>query len=131
MPARVDVVDGVVQTISVRVDAADRFGVKVAHKIFVQEAARLGIVVAAVQIVEPDGSIVVIPSVAEGIFRHDSACGLFQQVPPRVVHILADERAAYIFIILQNEQLVNPPITTKGAWIAPCSLWVVFSESNE
>ena len=131
MPAGVDVVDGIVQAVGIRVDAADRLGFEIADKIFIQESSRLRVVVAAVQIVEPDGSIVVIPSVAEGIFRHDSACGLFQQVPPRVVHILADERAAYIFIILQNEQLVNPPITTKGAWIAPCSLWVVFSESNE
>ena len=41
--AGVDVIDGVVQAIGIQVDAADRFGVKAAHKIFVQEAARLGI----------------------------------------------------------------------------------------
>ena len=76
-------------------------------------------------------SIVVLPAVAEGIIRHDPACGLFQQVPPRIVLILADQRAAYIFMILQNEQLVNPHYTAKGARISPCSLWVVFSESNE
>lgn len=66
-------------------------------------------------------SIVVVPAVAEGIIRHDPACGLFQQVPPRVVFVLSQQRDAYIFIILQNEQLVNPPITTKGAWNNPCS----------
>ena len=121
MSAGVGVVDGIVQAVGVQVDAADRLGLEIADKIFVQESARLGVVVTAVQVVKPDGSIVVIPAVAEGIFRHDPACGLFQQVPPCVVLILTDERAACIFMILQNERLVNPPITAKGARISPCS----------
>ena len=67
MPAGVDVVDGIVQTIGVRIDAADRLGLEIADKIFVQESARLGVVVAAVQIVEPDGRIVIISAVTEGV----------------------------------------------------------------
>ena len=131
MPAGVDVVDGIVQAIGIQIDAADRFGFKIADKIFVQESARLGIVVTAVQVVKPDGSIVVIPTITEGVILHDPAFRLLQEIPPGVVHILADQRAAYIFMILQNEQLVNPHYTAKGARISPCSLWVVFSESNE
>ena len=67
MPAGVDVVDGIVQTIGVQVDAADRLGFEIADKIFIQESARLGIVVTAVQVVKPDGSIVVISAVTEGV----------------------------------------------------------------
>ena len=123
MPAGVDMVDGVVQAISVRVDAADRLGVKVAHKILVQDAARLGIVVAAVQVVKPDGSIIIIPAVAEGAPKKHLAFRLIQQIPPRVVFVLADKRAGCTFMILQNESLVNTPNTAKGAWISPCSPW--------
>ena len=67
MPAGVDVVDGIVQAVSIQVDAADRLGFEVADQIFIQETARLGIVVTAVQVVKPDGSIVVIPTITEGI----------------------------------------------------------------
>ena len=68
MPAGVDVVDGIVQAVGVRIDTADRFGFKIADKIFVQESARLGVIVAAVQIVEPDGRIIVVPTVTEGVY---------------------------------------------------------------
>ena len=91
--AGVDVIDGVVQAIGIQVDAADRFGVKAAHKIFVQEAARLGIVVAAVQVVKPDGSIVIIPAVAEGAPKKHIAFRIIQQIPPRVATLLTNERA--------------------------------------
>ena len=67
MPAGVDVVDGIVQAVGIQVDAADRFGLEIADKILVQESARLGVVVAAVQIVEPDGRIIVVPAVTEGV----------------------------------------------------------------
>ena len=67
MPAGVDVVDGIVQAVGIQVDTADRLGFKIADKIFIQESARLGIVVAAVQIVEPDGRIIVVPTVTEGV----------------------------------------------------------------
>ena len=120
--AGVDVIDGVVQAIGIQVDAADRFGVKAAHKIFVQEAARLGIVVAAVQVVKPDGSIVIIPAVAEGAPKKHIAFRIIQQIPPRVATLLTNERAGCTFMILQNESLVNTPNTAKGAWISPCSL---------
>ena len=113
MPAGVDMVDGVVQAISVRVDAADRLGVKVAHKILVQEAARLGIVVAAVQVVKPDGSIIIIPAVAEGAPKKHIAFRLIQQIPPRVILILSDECAGCTFMIPQNESLVNTPKYSK------------------
>ena len=131
MPAGVDVVDGIVQAVGIQIDAADRLGLEIADKIFVQESARLGVIVSAVQVVEPNGRIVIVPTVTEGVILHDPACGLLQQIPPRIVFVLADQRAAYIFMILQNEQLVNPHYTAKGARISPCSLWVVFSESNE
>ena len=121
MPAGVDVVDGIVQTVGVQVDAADRLWFKIADKIFIYESARLGVVVAAVQVVKPDGSIVVIPAVAEGIGDQNAVRRLLQEIPPGVVHILTDERAVFIFMILQNERLVNPPITAKGARISPCS----------
>ena len=77
MPAGVDVVDGIVQTIGVQVDAADRLGFKIADKIFVQESARLGVVVTAVQVVEPDGRIIVVSAVTEGVILHDPAFRLF------------------------------------------------------
>ena len=67
MPAGVDVVDGIVQAVGIQVDTADRLGFKIADKIFIQESARLGIVVTAVQIVEPDGRIVIVPAVTEGV----------------------------------------------------------------
>ena len=67
MPAGVDVVDGIVQAVGIQVDTADRLGFKIADKIFIQESARLGIVVTAVQIVEPDGRIIVVPAVTEGV----------------------------------------------------------------
>ena len=51
MSAGVDVVDGIVQAVGIQVDAADRLGFKITDKIFVQESARLGIIVTAVQIV--------------------------------------------------------------------------------
>ena len=67
MSAGVDVVDGIVQAVGVQVDAADRFGFKIADKILVQESSRLGVVVAAVQVVKPDGRIIVVPTVTEGV----------------------------------------------------------------
>ena len=67
MPAGVDVVDGIVQAVGVQVDAADRFGFKIADKIFIQESARLGVVVTAVQVVKPDGRIIVAPTLTEGV----------------------------------------------------------------
>ena len=67
MPDGVDVVDGIVQAIGIQIDAADRFGFKIADKIFVQESARLGVIVSAVQVVEPNGRIVIISAVTEGV----------------------------------------------------------------
>ena len=67
MPAGVDVVDGIVQAVGIHVDTADRLGFKIADKILIQESARLGVVVTAVQIVEPDGRIVVISAITEGV----------------------------------------------------------------
>ena len=67
MSAGVDVVDGIVQAIGIQIDAADRFGFKVADKIFVQESARLGVIVTTVQVVEPDGRIIVVSAVTEGV----------------------------------------------------------------
>ena len=67
MPAGVGVVDGIVQAIGVQVDAADRLGLEITDKILIQESARLWIVVTAVQILEPDGRIVIIPAVTEGV----------------------------------------------------------------
>ena len=67
MSAGVDVVDGIVQAIGVQIDAADRLGLKIADKIFVQESARLGVVVTAVQVVKPDGRVVIVPTVTEGV----------------------------------------------------------------
>ena len=67
MSAGVDVVDGIVQAVGIQVDTADRFGFKITDKILVQEPARLGVVVTAVQIVEPDGRIVIVPTVTEGV----------------------------------------------------------------
>ena len=119
--AEVDVIDGGVAAICVQVDAADRLGLEITDKIFVQESSDFGVVVTAVQVVKPDGSIVIIPAVAEGVSRHDPACGLIQQIPPRVATLLTNERAGCTFMILQNECLVNPPKTAKGAWNDPCS----------
>ena len=67
MPAGVDVVDGIVQAVGVQIDTADRFGFKITDKIFVQKPARLEVVVAAVQVVKPDGRIIVVPTVTEGV----------------------------------------------------------------
>ena len=94
MSAGVDVVDGIVQAVGIQVDAADRLGLKIADKIFVQESARLGVVVTAVQIVKSDGRIIVVPTVTEGVGKKHIAFRLLQEIPPGVVHILADERAA-------------------------------------
>ena len=94
MPAGVDVVDGIVQAVGVRIDAADRLGFEIADKIFVQESARLGVVVAAVQVVEPDGRIVIVPTVTEGVGKQNAVRRLLQQIAPCVVHILADQRTA-------------------------------------
>ena len=96
MPGWINIVDGIVQAVGVQVDAADRLGLEIADKIFVQEPARLGVVVAAVQVVEPDGRIVIVPAVTEGVILHDPAFRLLQQIAPGVVHILADQRAAGI-----------------------------------
>ena len=67
MPAGVDVVDGIVQAVGIQVDAADRLWLEITDKIFVQESARLRAVVTAVQVVKPDGRIIVVPMVTEGV----------------------------------------------------------------
>lgn len=67
MPAGVDVVDGIVQAVGIQVDTADRLGFKIADKIFIQESARLGVIVTTVQVVEPDGRIIVVSAVTEGV----------------------------------------------------------------
>ena len=67
MSAGVDVVDGIVQAVGIQIDTADRLGFKVADKIFVQESARLGVIVTTVQVVEPDGRIIVVSAVTEGV----------------------------------------------------------------
>ena len=80
MSAGVDVVDGIVQAIGIQIDAADRLGFEIADKIFVQEPARLGVVVAAVQIVEPDGRIIIVSAVTEGVGKKHIAFRLLQQI---------------------------------------------------
>ena len=117
MPAGVDVVDGIVQAIGVRIDAADRLGFEIADKIFVQESARLGVVIAAVQVVKPDGRIIVVPAVTEGVILHDPAFRLLQQI--------ALNATALGYIIRLVLSIVNPQ-KTRGAWIAPCSFCRVF-----
>ena len=67
MPGWINIVDGIVQAIGVRIDAADRLGLEITDKIFVQESARLGVVVTAVQVVKPDGRIIVAPTLTEGV----------------------------------------------------------------
>ena len=67
MSAGVDVVDGIVQAVGIQVDTADRLGLEIADKIFVQESARLGVIVTTVQVVEPDGRIIVVSAVTEGV----------------------------------------------------------------
>ena len=69
MPGWINIVDGIAQAVGIQVDAADRFGFKITDKILVQEPARLGVVVTAVQIVEPDGRIVVVSAVTEGVSK--------------------------------------------------------------
>ena len=96
MPAGVDVVDGIVQAVGIQVDTADRLGLEIADKIFVQESARLGVVVAAVQVVKPDGRIIVVPAVAEGIGDQNAVRRLLQEIPPRIVFVLAQQRAVCI-----------------------------------
>ena len=99
MPAGVDVVDGIVQTIGVQVDAADRLGFEIADKILVQESTGFRVVVAAVQVVKPDGSIVVIPAVAEGIGDQNAVRRLLQQIAPTA--------AALDYIIRRTRPVVN------------------------
>ena len=101
MPAGVDVVDGIVQTIGVQVDAADRLGFEIADKILVQESTGFRVVVAAVQVVKPDGSIVVIPAVAEGIGDQNAVRRLLQQI--------ALNATALDYIIRRACSIVNPP----------------------
>ena len=67
MPGWINIVDGIVQAVGIQVDTADRFGFKITDKILVQESARLGVVITAVQVVEPDGRIIVVPTVTEGV----------------------------------------------------------------
>ena len=118
MSAGVDVVDGIVQAVGVRIDTADRLGFKVADKIFVQESARLRVVVTAVQIVKPDGRIIVVPTVTEGVGKKHIAFRLLQQI--------ALNAAALDYIIRLVLPVVNPRSTAKGARISPCS----FFQSN-
>ena len=99
MPAGVDVVDGIVQTVGIQIDAADRLGFKITDKIFVQESARLGVVVAAVQVVKPDGRIVIVPTVTEGVGKQNAVRRLLQQIAPTA--------AALDYIIRRTRPVVN------------------------
>ena len=107
MSAGVDVVDGIVQAVGIQVDAADRLGFKIADKIFIQESARLGVVVAAVQVVKPDGRIVIVPTVTEGVGKQNAVRRLLQQIAPNAT--------ALDYIIRLVLSIVNPQ-KTRGAW---------------
>ena len=112
MSAGVGVVDGIVQAVGILVDAADRFGFKITDKIFVQESARLGVIVSAVQVVEPNGRIVIVPTVTEGVGKKHIAFRLLQQI--------ALTATALDYIIRLVLPVVNPQ-KTRGARISPCS----------
>ena len=96
MSAGVDVVDGIVQAVGVQVDAADRLGFKVADKIFVQESARLGVIITAVQIVEARLFVVVVPAITERVDRQNIRATLREDVTPCVVLVFADKATAAV-----------------------------------
>ena len=108
MPCRVKKHDGIIPAICIQVKAVACFRFEIVQAIRRDKSARFGIVVAAVQVVKPDGSIVIIPAVAEGVSKKHLAFRLIQQIPPRVATLLTNERAGCTFMMLQNESLVNP-----------------------
>ena len=96
MPCRIHKHDGVIPAISVQIKTITGFGHKVFEAIRRDKSARFGIVVAAVQIVEPRLFVVVIPAITERVDREQFRTALPNDLAPGVVLIRSARAAAFV-----------------------------------
>ena len=96
MPCRIHKHDGVIPAISVQIKTITGFGLKVFEAIRRDKSARFGIVVAAVQVVEPRLFVVVIPAIAERIDREQLRTTLPNDLAPGIVLIRSARAAAFV-----------------------------------
>ena len=88
--------DGIIPAISIKIETVIVCRIKVFEAIWRDESADFGIIVAAVQIVEPGLRIVVVPAVAERVDIQDFRADLRQKVAPRIIFVLPEQVPAGI-----------------------------------
>ena len=88
--------DGIIPAISVQIKTITGFGHKVFEAIRRDESARFGIVVAAVQVVEPRLRVIIVPTVAERVDREQFRTALPNDLAPGIVLIRSARAAAFV-----------------------------------
>ena len=96
MPCRIHKHDGIIPTIGIQVQSVVCSWFKIVYTIRRDESARFGVVVAAVQVVEPRLRVVIVPTVAERVDLQNFRADLRKQVAPGVVFVLPEQIPAGI-----------------------------------
>ena len=96
MPCRIHKHDGIIPTIGIQVQSVVCSWFKIVYTIRRDESARFGVVVAAVQVVEPRLRVVIVPTVAERVDLQNFRADLRKQVAPGVVFVLPEKIPAGI-----------------------------------
>ena len=87
---------GIIPAISIKIESVIVCRIKVFEAIRRDKSARFGIVVAAVQVVEPGFRIVVVPAIAERVDIQDLRAGLRKKIAPSVVFVQPEQIPAGI-----------------------------------
>ena len=88
--------DRICKGIHIEIQAVNRTCIQVLKPIRRDESARFGVVVAAVQVVEPRLFVVVIPTVAERVDREQLRTALPNDLAPGIVLIRSARAAAFV-----------------------------------
>ena len=88
--------DGIIPAICIKIESVIVCRIKVFEAIWRDKSADFGIIIAAVQVVEPGFRIVVVPAIAERVDIQDFRADLRQKVAPRIVFVQPEQIPAGI-----------------------------------
>ena len=88
--------DRICKGIHIEIQAVNRTCIQVLKPIRRDKSARFGVVVAAVQVVEPRLRVVIVPTVAERVDREKFRSALRKDLAPRVVLVFPEQIPAMI-----------------------------------
>ena len=77
LSARIGIIDRIIITVAIQVQAVGGFGIQVAGIIGADESAPVGVIITGVQVIQPGLPVVVIAPIADGV-----GLFLFYHTPP-------------------------------------------------